>query len=392
MKKVLYLITKSKWGGAQKYVYDLACRLPRDHFEVAVAAGGDGPLIQKLDRAGIRTIPLPVLQTSIRFWNVSIGWINIRLLGVLLTLFRKERPDIIHLNSSKIGGLGAVAAFIFKLLNVFKRFKLLNVPITIFTVHGWAFKEERPWWQKVTIWFLSWLSSLFQDIIILINTADWRSARRFIRQRKLRLVFNGLEEIDFLPREEARHFLAKITGRAFTSDTILIGTIAEFTKNKGIDYLIDALSGLWETASKFQAILIGDGEEQERLQSRIQKRGLQHIVLLFPLPSDARRYLKGFDIFLLPSLKEGLPYALMEAMAAGLPVVATRVGGIPDLIEDAKNGIMVPARDASALADALCKLVEDKPLRQQFGSLAKETIRRKFRLETMIQETVKSYG
>ena len=127
-KKVLYVITKSVWGGAQRYVFDLATNLPKDQFEIVAAAGGEGPLFDKLHNAGIRTINTPSLERDVHILNeTSVFW-------QLLKIFHTEKPDILHLNSTKIGALGALAAFLYKLLTL--NFKLL----TVFTVHGWGFK------------------------------------------------------------------------------------------------------------------------------------------------------------------------------------------------------------------------------------------------------------
>ena len=109
-KKILYVITKSNWGGAQKYVYDLATNLPQDKFDAAVVVGGRGPLTDQLREAGVRTIILPTLQETNSLGGVLFAPVNFRALFTLFNIYRKERPDVIHLNSSKIGGLGAVAA------------------------------------------------------------------------------------------------------------------------------------------------------------------------------------------------------------------------------------------------------------------------------------------
>lgn len=388
-RKVLYVITKSVWGGAQKYVYDVATYLPRDQFDVTVITGGQGPLVEKLARAGVRTITLPTLQEGGGIFEAFLAPVNIRLLISLVKIFRREHPDAVHLNSSKIGGIGAIAAFFYNSLQATS----CKLQATIvFTVHGWAFKEDRPRWQKITIWLFSYLSSLFHDIVILINTADYQSACRFIPKRKLRLIPNGIEPIDFLSHEEARLFFAKKIGRPITSDAILIGTIAEFTKNKGLPYLIDTLSSLQPASYKLQAIFIGHGEDQQRLEARIHELGLHHTIFLLPLPADAKRYLKGLDIFVLPSLKEGLPYALMEAMAAGLPVIAASVGGIPDLVTHGQNGILVPPKNPAMLKAALHLLLEDPLQRRALGQRAQETIQEKFQLIRMMRETIKVYS
>lgn len=390
-RKILYVITKSVWGGAQKYVYDLTTNLPPDQFETTVVTGGCGQLTEKLSKAGVKTIILPTLQGSNNFFKVLLTPVNLRALLALISIYRKARPDVIHLNSSKIGGLGALAAFLHKLLTL--NFKYLNI---VFTVHGWGFKEDRPLWQKAAIFFFSWLSSLFQDKIILINTVDCRTAQRFIPQRKLALIPNGMTPIDFLPRKEARAFFTKKIERPITDDTILIGTNAELTRNKGLEYLIAALSKLLRSDlnSNYRgptSIVIGEGSSRKQLEDYISSSGLTGKIFLTGFIPDAERYLKGFDVFVLPSLKEGLPYTILEAMAAGLPVVATDVGGIPDLVKNRETGFLVPPRDPNALAEALKSVMEDKNLRSRFSTASLQIMKTKFHLSQMIRETTALY-
>lgn len=378
-KKILYVVTKSVWGGAQRYVFDLAINLPKDRFEVIVAAGGNGQLFDKLRAASIRTITIPGLHRDVNIFKEILSFWN------LFKIFRDERPDTIHLNSTKIGGLGALAAFAAKLTTY-------NLQLTtIFTVHGWGFNEDRPLPIRAVIFLISWLSALFQDKIICINNADFKVAKKFIPRRKLALIFNGIGPIDFLPRVEARNFLAQKIGRPIAEDVILIGTTAELTKNKGLEYLVTALPRLNLGTHKGLTLMIGEGEKREKLQKQMNMLGLQDIIFLLGFIPDAARYLKAFDIFALPSLKEGLPYTIMEAMAAGLPVIATNVGGIPDLVEHGKTGLLVSPKDVIGLAEAIKMLMQNKIMRKEFSSLARQTIKTRFQLRDMIEKTIACY-
>ena len=379
-KKILYVITKSVWGGAQRYIFDLATNLPKDEFEIVVAAGGSGPLFEKLQKAGIHTVTIPGLQRDINIWKELFS------IWHLFKIFLEEKPDIIHLNSTKVGSLGAVTS-------KFSSLVVGHKSLVIFTVHGWGFKEDRPVWQKALIFFFSWLSSLFQDKIILINTPDYRTAQRFIPKRKLTLIHNGIGPINFFPREEARTFFTKKVGRPIASDTILIGTNAELTQNKGLSYLIDALSrrNLYSNYGGFASIVIGNGENRSELQAQIAKLGLRDKIFLLGFLPDAARYLKGFDLFVLPSLKEGLPYTIIEAMSAGLPIVASRVGGTPDLVTDGKNGLLVEIKNSIALADALEKLVKNPVEITRMGEESLKIAKNRFQLQDMIEKTSALY-
>lgn len=381
-KKILYVITKSVWGGAQRYVFDLATNLPKDGFEIAVAAGKTGPLFDKLHSASIQTVTIPDLERDVRILKeVFVFW-------HLLKIFRTEKPNIIHLNSTKIGGLGALAALVYKL----STFNLQSLNI-VFTVHGWGFNEDRPWWQKSLIWLTTWFSSLFQNKIICINNTDFNTAKKFIPQKKLALIFNGIDPPDFLSRQEARAFFSKKIGQSLTEKTVVIGTVAELTKNKGLNYLLDALQKLSTLSYKIQTIIIGDGEDRRKLYNHINRLGLKKSVFLTGFITDAPRYFKGFDIFVLPSLKEGLPYTVMEAMATELPLIATRVGGIPDLISPKVNGLIVPPKNSEGLAEALTYIItNDSKKTQSMGKKSADIIKERFTLKHMVKKTIELYN
>ena len=375
--KILYVITKSNWGGAQRYVFDLATNLPRERFNIMVAAGGNGHLISKLKEAGVATITIPHLERDINPLKEALS------LWSLFKIFRRERPDIVHLNSSKIGGLGAVAA------------QLAGVPKIIFTAHGWAFQEPRTSWQRASIIFLSWLAARFQNHIINISKKDFDAtlAWRIASAKKTAFIPLGIKRPKLLPKEEARKFISEKSGFRSMGQTTLIGTIAELTNNKGLNHLIDAVNQvkIQNPKSKIQTIIVGEGEKRERLQNQIHALGLEDTVRLAGFIPDAAQYLKAFDVFVLPSLKEGLPYTLLEALSAGIPAIATSVGGIPDVIRDGKNGILVPPKNATRLAGAIAEVIRNSDKRALLMRDIEESAPGKDSFETMLAKTTELY-
>lgn len=379
-KKILYVLTKSVWGGAQRYVFDLATHLPKERFDAVVAAGGNGLLMHKLREHDIRTIPIPRLQRDITIFNELMSLFD------LIKIFVRERPDIVHLNSSKIGPLGGLAARIASLATGRRS-------LVIFTIHGWVFNEDRSlFWRRATR-FITRVGIFFQDRIITINTADFETGKTFIPEKKLTLIRNGIQEQSFLPRERARAYLAGKVWEQPDRGTLYIGTIAELTRNKGLQYLIDSVNQIKAKIKqqKVKVIIAGDGEDKDFLRDYIDSLELQNIIFLIGFIPDAHRYLSGFDIFLLPSLKEGLPYVLMEAMSARVPIVATRVGGVPDLIEHETTGILVDAKDARSLAETVSSLLEDTRRQTILAGNAKEKIQTQFRLSDMVEKTIEIY-
>ncbi|MDP3784890.1 MAG: glycosyltransferase family 4 protein [bacterium] len=376
--KIMYVITKSNWGGAQRYVYELATSLPPEKFDVSVAAGGQGLLREKLAGAGIRVISIPALERDIDLIKEILSLFS------LAKIFRQERPDIVHLSSSKAGGLGAFAARGLSIFGI--------KPKVIFTVHGWAFNEDRNFAARALIYFLQWLTVFLSDKVILISTHDYLRALQIplLNKNRLVLIHNGLIAPSFFEAEYAKTYLSFLikTTRPYEKSLWLI-TIAELTKNKGLEYLIEAASLFRQ--EKFFIIIIGEGEEREKLEARIKKLGLEKRIFLSGFIPEAARYLKAADIFLLPSVKEGLSYVIMEAMAASLPVIATTAGGIPDLVVPGETGILVKPKEPTALADALEKLSVDENLRKTFGARGKKIAVEKFSFEQMRKKTAELY-
>ena len=174
-KKILYVITKSNWGGAQRYVYDLATNLTQEQFNVSVALGGNGLLAERLNGAGIQTIILSHIEREVRVWK------DIKIFFTLIRLFRDKQPDIVHLNSSKVGGLGSLAA------------RIARVPCVIFTVHGLPSFEPRFAQIKFLIVFFSWLSCIFNTAIIAVSRADFETMRKWpFLSSKTCLIKNGV--------------------------------------------------------------------------------------------------------------------------------------------------------------------------------------------------------
>lgn len=306
-KKVLFVVTKSNWGGAQRYVYDLATALPRDRFEASVAFGQSGLLAEKLGEARITTYPMSSLQRDVS----AIA--DVKSFFELLRLFRAKKFDIVHLNSSKAAGVGALAA------------RLAHVPRVIFTAHGWPFWEQRNTVSRALIYFFSWLTALLSHKVIVVSDYDLRIAQRmpFIGHKTVR-IHNG---IDFCMRFGSGERIRA----AFPPGARITGTIGELTRNKNQIVLVEEA----RNNPEMHVAIVGEGEDRQYLMKKIEGYGLGTRVKLFGF-MPAHEVLRGFDVFALPSIKEGLPYVLLEAKAAGLPLVANRVGGVGE-IQDARD-------------------------------------------------------
>ena len=386
-KKILYLITKSEWGGAGKYVYDLALAAKKRGFDVAVAAGGRGELAPKLKKEDIRYFNVEGLQRNVTFIKPFVSGL------ILLKIFFKFRPDVLHANSPQAAGIAGIALLICRLFAWKRSFQ------AVYTVHGWSYHEARPKWQNFLIRLFSKITCLFYQKIICVSEYDRQSALKFkiAPAKKLLTIHNGIDpqNLNFLSREEA---LQKLLGsnprelRGFDPRKPVIGSVGEFTKNKGQKYLIEALGILKKSGEGFRGLIVGWGEEEQNLESRIKDLELKNEVRLITGLSPAAPYLKAFDIFVLPSLKEGLPYTLLEAGLAELPIVAANVGGIPEIIENEKSGLLVPPKNAGALAQAIERLQSDKKLRDALAKNLYKKVSAEFSKKEMLEKTFALYN
>jgi glycosyltransferase involved in cell wall biosynthesis len=368
--KVLYVITKAHFGGAQRYVFELASMAKHKGHEVIVVTGKEGELSQRCESVGIRTISLSYLERDISLQK------ELHALKDLYKIFAKERPDVIHLNSSKIGGLGSVAA------------RFAGVRNIVFTAHGWPFNENRPFLQKSLIWFLSWFTALFSSEVIAVTQKDLRSGKRMpFVGNKISLIPNGVSEFETLNKEGARERLAPNSTQG-----VWIGTVGELhILNKGTNYLIRAFEKLTNRYPEVKLVMIGDGEDKEKLRRLASDLDLEDKVTFAGHVPEARKYMKAFDVFVLPSIKEGHPFVLLEAGTAKLPVIATNVGGIPDIITSGENGLLVEPRNADALYGALESFLGDKISSTKLGENLSITVREKFSLEKTLDKTFKIY-
>ncbi|MDP3962651.1 MAG: glycosyltransferase family 4 protein [bacterium] len=372
--KILYIITKSNWGGAQKHVFDLAVHSKKIGHEAVVALGGEGLLRDRLREAGVTTRPIGSLARDMNVLKDGAS------LADIIKVIRDVRPDILHLHSPKAAGLGSLAA------------RILKVKKIIYTVHGWTFNEDRPWYQKTAIYFFSWLTMFFCTHVIVLSEKELDQARPFpYVSKKLHLIPLGISPTTFFGTSSARLFLQSVIAESLEK-RIVVGTIAELHPNKGLIYAISAIEKLVNYFPSIIFFIIGEGDQRKYLENLIKEKSLEKHIVLAGYVKDAAEYLKGFSIFILPSVKEGLPYCVIEAGYAGLPVIATTVGGIPEIIDDMKSGILIQPKKSEEIAHALEFLLNHKNVQKEYGSALRQKVTEKFSLETMLDSTMKIYS
>lgn len=378
--KILYCITKSNFGGAQRYVFDLARHASKTH-EVAVALGGTGAqgagpgsLKTRLDACAIRTIVVP------HFMRDMSPLDDMRACIELFHVVRTERPDVLHVTSSKAGGIGTLVG------------RLCGVRTIIFTSHGLTFDEEwRPLWQRALIYCFTWLTILLSTRTVQISNDTYKRARAMpFCMKKVALVHNGIEAPNLISRDEARralipHLPEPVLGASWC------GSVAELHPNKNLSVLIDALAILHRTSGyDVHLVLIGEGEERERLEDRARANGVADRVHITGYVREAARYLRAFDLFVLPSLKEGLPYVLMEAGAASLPCIVSNIAGNTEIVTDGKTGVVVDI-SPEAFAHAIELLISNPELARSYGNALGVDRAKRFSTTRMVHDTFALY-
>lgn len=371
--KILYIITKSNWGGAQRNIYDLATAMKQRGHDVHVALGGKDVLLEKLMEASVHVHSIDGMGRDINLTG------DIKSLFEIWRIISRIKPDCVHVHSPKASGLGALCA------------RLLGVRKIIYTVHGWAFNEERPLIQKSLIALFSWLTILLSHRVVNLSEQEYLQTIMFPGGKtRATIVPLGINPTIMYSKVGAKEKLREMSGTDVTKKFV-IGTIGELHNNKGYDFALLALKDIVQSHPEVMYYVIGSGEKRAAIENKVKEYGLQDHVRLLGFVPNAAEYVKGFDLFLLTSVKEGLPYVLFEVGLAGVPCVSTNVGGIPSIIEDMKSGILIQAKKVQEIVQAVDFMIRHPKIRKEYGESLKVRVADKFSMEKMIDSLDREY-
>ena len=339
------------YGGGQRSLFDLAASLRGTRFEPLVVLPGEGALAAALHGAGVatRVLPLPPLAGGALFAAP-------RALAALARLARRSGADLFHSDSPRTALYAGTAA------------GLLDRP------HLWHVRASRPSSEFADAALLA-----LCDLAVAVSRAAARRSGPLARSPRSRVVLTGVPAPSCLPRAEARARLG-LPGEGFVA-----GMVGRVETDKGIEEAIEALPLLRAARSGARLVLLGDAEagQAEAVRRLAAGRGLSDAVQLAGGVPEAAPFLSAFDLLLHPSRHEALPRALLEALHAGVPVVAAAVGGIPEAIEDGASGLLVPPRDGAALGAAAARLARDPALAASLAGAGRDRARRLFSLDRM---------
>lgn len=317
--KILLLITKGEIGGAQIFVSNLAKGIKDFSFEknndVEIACGGGNFLGSFSQNNNIKFHNLKSLKRSFGFFD------NLSFFFDFLNFLRKNKFDVVHLNSTNTL-IGAISA------------KIANRKIkTVFTVHGLSVLDpnyQASFLKKPVFKLFFKICFLFVDEVIFVSKNNFYFAQKNKLGKKISLIYNGIES-DFLPREVSRSFLFQKVN-IVDDNCFLIGSIGRLSYPKNYEFLIENFDKILEVIPNAKLFLIGEGAERKKYEDIIHKKLLGDKVFLLGEIIGASKYLKGLDLFVLPSLYEGLSISLIEALSSNIRVMASKVGGNEEII------------------------------------------------------------
>ena len=382
--KVIHVITRFDKGGASENTFLTVQGLDKNKYDVILIRGLSEEScmgteetaavesnLSEAEKGGVKVITIPGLVRSIHPLN------DLKALFGLIGIFRDEKPHIVHTHTSKAGILGRWAAF------------FANITIIVHTPHGHVFWGYFNKWKTACFILLERMTASITDKIITITEQEKKDHLRFkiALDEKFTVIHSG---VDLTAFSNARiNALAMREKLGISPEAFVVGTAGRLTPIKGQKYLLEAAAIISPRKPDLFFVFLGDGELASELSKMASSRGIKNVMFL-GWRQDVPEVMSTFDIFVLPSLNEGMGKVLVEAMALGKPIVASDVGGIPDLVIHNHNGLLVPPADVEGLVNSINELLHDPIKRKEMGDRGK-VVAADYSAEAMIQKIDQLY-
>jgi len=362
--RVLETIRQGKIGGGESHVLDLVKTMDNTLFEPVVLSFTDGPMVQALTAIGI---PVHVIASEKAF-DISI-WKKVRAFLI------EQRIDIVHVHGTRAN------------TNVMWAARRLGLPL-IYTIHGWSFHDGlNPLIKRARIAAEKYITRKAQVNICVSDSNKETGIKTFGRFDSV-VIKNGVNPVKFNPGAEYPDVKAAY---GIPADQLVIGYIARMTLQKDPVGMLEGFSLALQQFPDMKLLMIGEGELKEAALEAARRLNITDHVIFDNFRQDVPAVLNGVDIYCLPSLWEGFPIGVLEAMAMGKAVIASDVDGTREAVTDGDNGLLVPAKNSETLAAAIVKLAKDKTLRTQLQQRAMDTIRSKYTVSGMTRQIEKIY-
>ncbi len=365
---VVHLITRLELGGAQQNTLYCAAHHDRSRYRVALWAGAGGILdaeARAIADANVRLFPW--LVHPIRPHRDVLALVR------LVATMREAKPALVHTHSSKAGILGRAAA------------QIAGVPRVVHTVHGWSFNDTQASVVARLYRLLERAAARGTDRIVCVSEADRRQgiASGIGRPEAYRLVRSGIDPEEFVARPGARARVRESLG--IGPGELLVGTVACLKPQKAPLDLVEAAAVALRTDPRLRFVVAGDGDLRAAVEARARDLGLGDRFRLLGWRRDVPDLLAALDLFVLTSLFEGLPRAILQAMVAGVPVVATAVGGTPEVVSDGETGLLVRPGDPRGAAEAIVRLAAEPETATRLAAAASKRIGEEFDIRGMVR-------
>jgi len=363
--RVLECIRQGKVGGGESYLLSLVENLDKTSFDPIVLSFTDGPMISKLKSLGIQT---HIIYTEKPFDRRV--WKRVR------ALMTNERIDVVHAHGTRANS------------NVFQAAKKLKLPL-VYTCHAWSFHPDQNYFvKKIRIASERFLTGK-ADVNVCGSVANGREGRKLFRDFNPRIIYNSVDSQKFNPYGKYKDIRTEL---GIGEKEIILISVARFTLQKQTLKLIQAFKLIADKVPDIKLLMVGGGEQKEEAEKLIRKWKLEDRIVLQPFRDDVADLLSASDIFILPSLWEAFPIALLEAMSMGKAVIGTNIDGTPEIIEDRVNGLLIPVENmVEHIVDAVTLLAENDRLRKELQLKAIETIYGKYNVDVLAKENEKIY-
>jgi glycosyltransferase involved in cell wall biosynthesis len=363
--KVLECIRQGKIGGGESHLLSLIEHLDRSSFEPVVLSFTEGPMIDRLTQMNVEN---HVIHTE-RPFDLGV-WRKVR------KFMQAREIGLVHAHGTRASS------------NVLWAARSLGIPV-VYTVHGWSFhQDQHPLVRGIRILGEKYLTSR-SDLNISVSSSNQQSGKNYIPSFDSVVINNGIDNKKFDPQASYPDIRAEL---GIPSGEVLVLFIARFTGHKQPLTLLDAFVRALSSNPAMHLLMVGEGDQQAQAIETVNKLGLNHKVSFQSFRQDVPAVLAAADIFVLPSLWEGLPIGLLEAMAMGKAVIASNVDGTSEIVQDQVNGLLVDTgRLADHLTDALLSLSRDPALRKSFGGKAIDTVSGKYNAARMTRQIENIY-
>jgi glycosyltransferase involved in cell wall biosynthesis len=365
--QVLEMIDQPFLGGGQTALLALAKNLDKEKFEVFVCSKGGGPLVDELKKINVSHFPASFTKK-----------ISYKTVSEISSILKTNCIDILHTHGGIAGFYGRWAG------------RKSRTPVIIHTLHGIHYLHYQNFLLKWIYVLLERYFSKFTDALVFVSEADCLKAKklRFAPEAKMRVIKNG---IDLSTYKSIGVADKKRKELEIAASQPIVGTVARLHRQKGIIYLLRAAREIHRCFPKAAILVAGGGLLKEKLERAARKLRAEEYFQILGERADALEILSLFDVFVLPSLWEGLPFVLIEAAALGKPIVACDVDGIREVVESGRTGILVPPKNPEKLAEGIIFLLKEKNYAAEMGKKAQELIPPRFLLSRMVEETQKLY-